>query len=137
MPPTWGGTGGVRGSGGRSGGIGGRVHKVEVVQRGEEQLQQRGLEQSLHGPHEALRALTQPAQLRPLMRHLCVDPRVEDSIQEPVLQRSRAAAARTRWGFRQLAERSDEAISAANAHVPLFIGAGEEGGQQQERRSRL
>ena len=62
-----------------------------------------------HGEYQAL-----PADLQPLMRHLCPDEL--DAMQQPVLDRAKAAAMRTRWGYRQL-EENPEGLADANAHI--------------------
>ena len=62
--------------------------------------------------------LALPVDLQPLMRHLCPDE--QDALQQPVLDRTKAAAMRTRWGFQQLEENPDS-LSQANAHIRVFL----------------
>ena len=62
--------------------------------------------------------LALPVDLQPLMRHLCPDE--QDTLQQPVLDRAKAAAMRTRWGFQQLEENPDS-LSQANAHIRVFL----------------
>ncbi len=62
--------------------------------------------------------LALPTELQPLMRHLCPDE--PDAIQQPVLDRAKAASLRTRWGFRQLEENSDS-LTQANAHIRVPV----------------
>jgi len=62
--------------------------------------------------------LALPTELQPLMRHLCPDE--PDAIQQPVLDRAKAASLRTRWGFRQLEENSDN-LTQANAHIRVPV----------------
>lgn len=62
--------------------------------------------------------LALPTELQPLMRHLCLDE--PDAIQQPVLDRAKAASLRTRWGFRQLEENSDS-LTQANAHIRVPV----------------
>ena len=62
--------------------------------------------------------LTLPTELQPLMRHLCPDE--PDAIQQPVLDRAKAASLRTRWGFRQLEENPDS-LAQANAHIRVPV----------------
>jgi hypothetical protein len=52
------------------------------------------------------------------MRHLCPDE--QDTLQQPVLDRAKAAAMRTHWGFQQLEENPDS-LSQANAHIRVFL----------------
>ena len=59
-----------------------------------------------------------PVALQPYLRHCCPD--VPDSLQQPVLDRARAAAERYRWGFEQLRTRPDD-IADDNAHVNVVI----------------
>ncbi len=63
--------------------------------------------------------LALPAELQPLMRHLCPDE--PDAIQQPLLDRAKAAAQHTIWGHRQVAENLDS-LAQANKHirVPLI-----------------
>ena len=60
-----------------------------------------------------------PADLQPLLRHLCPDER--DALQQPVLDRADAAGLRTQSGFRQLEEKPDD-LAAANAHIRVPLG---------------
>ena len=62
--------------------------------------------------------LALPTELQPLVRHLCPDE--PDAIQQPVLDRAKAASLRTRWGFRQLEENSDS-LTQANAHIRVPV----------------
>jgi len=62
--------------------------------------------------------LALPTELQPLVRHLCPDE--PDAIQQPVLDRAKAASLRTRWGFRQLEENSDN-LTQANAHIRVPV----------------
>ena len=62
--------------------------------------------------------LALPTELQPLMRHLCPDE--PDAIQQPVLDRAKAASLRTRWGFRQLEENPDS-LAQANAHIRVPV----------------
>jgi len=62
--------------------------------------------------------LALPVDLQPLMRHLCPDE--QDTLQQPVLDRAKAAAMRTNWGFQQLEENPDS-LSQANAHIRVFL----------------
>ena len=55
-----------------------------------------------------------PHALQPFMSHLC--PEVEDSLQQPVLDRARAAGLRNRWGFEQL-RTNPEGVADGNAHI--------------------
>ena len=59
-----------------------------------------------------------PTNLQPLMKHLC--PEVWDTIQQPVLDRAKAANLRSKWGFRQL-EENPESLAQANAHIRVPI----------------
>jgi len=59
-----------------------------------------------------------PAGLQPLMKHLC--PEVWDTIQQPVLDRAKAADLRNKWGFQQL-EENLESLVQANAHIRVPI----------------
>ena len=59
-----------------------------------------------------------PADLQPLMRHLCPDE--VETIQQPVLDRSAAANARNTQGF-QVLEKDPQALARANAHVRITI----------------
>ena len=59
-----------------------------------------------------------PAQLQPLMRHLCPDE--VETLQQPVLDRSAAAHARNAHGFRVL-EEDPETLARANAHVRVSV----------------
>jgi hypothetical protein len=63
--------------------------------------------------------LALPAELQPLMRHLCPDEL--DAVQQPILDRAKAAALQTQWGYRQLEENLDNQAQA-NEHirVPLL-----------------
>ena len=63
--------------------------------------------------------LNLPADLQPLMRHLCPDE--QDTLQQPVLDRAHAASLRTRSGFRQLEENPDD-LAQANAHIRVPLG---------------
>ena len=58
--------------------------------------------------------LALPTDLQPLMRHLCPDE--QDTLQQPVLDRAKAAHLRTLWGFRQL-EENPASLAQANAHI--------------------
>ena len=60
-----------------------------------------------------------PKELQPFMRHLCPDEL--DVIQPQILNRAKAAALRTQWGYRQLEENPDNQAQA-NEHirVPLL-----------------
>ena len=62
--------------------------------------------------------LALPADLQPLMRHLC--PAERDTLQQPVLDRAQAAALRNRLGFQKLAE-DPESLAQANAHIRVPI----------------
>ena len=55
-----------------------------------------------------------PTELQPFMKHLC--PEVWDTIQQPVLDRAKAAALRAKWGFDQLENPSGN-LAQANAHI--------------------
>ena len=66
--------------------------------------------------HAEFKAL--PAEVQPLMRHLCPDER--DTLQPQVLDRAGAAGERTRVGFHQL-EHHPEELAAANAHIRVPI----------------
>jgi len=57
-----------------------------------------------------------PKELQPLMRHLC--PEELDAIQPPLLERSKEAALRTQWGYRQLEENPDKQAQA-NQHIQV------------------
>ena len=59
-----------------------------------------------------------PADLQPLLRHVCPDER--DTLQQPVLDRSVAADQRAILGFRQLEEDPDS-LAAANAHIRVTL----------------
>ena len=59
-----------------------------------------------------------PAGLQPLMKHLC--PEVWDTIQQPVLDRAKAADLQSKWGFQQL-EENPESLVQANAHIRVPI----------------
>ena len=63
-----------------------------------------------------------PADLQPLMRHVCPDER--DTLQQPVLDRAEAASRRTRLGFQKLEEDAD-ALAGANAHIRVPIDRSE------------
>ena len=58
--------------------------------------------------------LALPTDLQPLMRHLCPDE--QDTLQQPVLDRAKAAHFRTLWGFHQL-EENPASLAQANAHI--------------------
>jgi len=58
--------------------------------------------------------LALPTDLQPLMRHLCPDE--QDTLQQPVLDRAKAAHLRTLWGFHQL-EENPASLAQANAHI--------------------
>jgi ectoine hydroxylase-related dioxygenase (phytanoyl-CoA dioxygenase family) len=58
--------------------------------------------------------LALPADLKPLMRHLCPDER--DTLQQPVLDRAHKAHLRNRTGFQQLEEDPDS-LAGANVHI--------------------
>jgi len=62
--------------------------------------------------------LALPVDLQPLMRHLCPDE--QDTLQQPVLDRAKAAAMRTHWGFKQLEENPDN-LAQANAHICVLF----------------
>ena len=66
--------------------------------------------------HAEFKAL--PAEVQPLMRHLCPDER--DTLQPQVLDRAGAAGERARVGFHQL-EHHPEELAAANAHIRVPI----------------
>jgi ectoine hydroxylase-related dioxygenase (phytanoyl-CoA dioxygenase family) len=68
--------------------------------------------------------LALPANLQPLMRHLCPDE--QDTLQQPVLERAKAASLRTQWGFRQL-EENPEGLAQANAHIRVPLGPSKSG----------
>ena len=55
-----------------------------------------------------------PADLQPLVRHLC--PEVEDTAQEPMVERAKAAGDRAGWGFAQQ-EEDPASVYTQNAHV--------------------
>ena len=59
-----------------------------------------------------------PPDLQPLMRHLC--PTQRDVLQEPVLERAKAADKRTKWGF-QLTKEKPEKVASANEHIRVRI----------------
>ena len=62
--------------------------------------------------------LALPADLQPLMRHLC--PEEQNTLQQPVLDRAHAADLRNQAGFRQLEENPDSQAQAnACIRVPL------------------
>jgi ectoine hydroxylase-related dioxygenase (phytanoyl-CoA dioxygenase family) len=63
--------------------------------------------------------LALPTDLQPLMRHLCPDER--EVIQPPILDRAKATALQTQWGYRQLEKNLDNQAQA-NKHirVPLL-----------------
>jgi len=65
--------------------------------------------------------LALPPDLQPLMRHLCPDE--QDTLQQPVLDRAGAAAARARVGFKQLEENPDS-LGEANAHIRVPVARG-------------
>ena len=66
--------------------------------------------------HPEFKAL--PADLQPLMRHLCPDER--DTLQPQVLARAGAAGKRNREGFRQL-EQDPDSLAQANAHIRVPV----------------
>lgn len=55
-----------------------------------------------------------PAALQPLLRHVCPDER--DTLQQPVLDRSKAADLQDQLGYREL-EKNAEGLAHANAHI--------------------
>ena len=55
-----------------------------------------------------------PADLQPLVRHLC--PEVEDTAQEPMVERAKAAGDRAGWGFAQQ-EEDPASVYTQNSHV--------------------
>jgi len=55
-----------------------------------------------------------PAELKPLMRHLC--PKELDTIQQPLLERAKASVERTRWAYQQLKENPNN-LTQANANI--------------------
>jgi hypothetical protein len=59
-----------------------------------------------------------PAGLQSLMKHLC--PGVWDTIQQPVLDRAKAADLRSKWDFHQL-EENPESLVQANTHIRVLI----------------
>ena len=59
-----------------------------------------------------------PPPLQPLLRHACPD--VADSLQQPVLDRARRAAERTRWGFEQLTQ-NPTGVERANDHIRVHV----------------
>ena len=59
-----------------------------------------------------------PPNLQPLMKHLC--PQVWDTIQQPVLDRAKAAQIRNSWGFQKL-EENPESLAQANEHIRVAI----------------
>ena len=63
--------------------------------------------------------LALPTNLQPLMRHLCSDEL--EGLQQPVLDRAKAAGQRTHYGFRQL-EENPECLAKANAHIRVPVG---------------
>ena len=63
--------------------------------------------------------LALPTDLKPLMRHLCPDEL--EGLQQPVLDRAKAAGQRTHYGFRQL-EENPECLAEANAHIRVPVG---------------
>ncbi|HIN31565.1 MAG: hypothetical protein VCF25_32270 [Candidatus Poribacteria bacterium] len=69
-------------------------------------------------PLSHLEYLALPTDLQPLMRHLCPDE--QDTLQQPVLDRAKAAHLRTRWGFRQL-EKNPDSLARANAYIRVPI----------------
>jgi ectoine hydroxylase-related dioxygenase (phytanoyl-CoA dioxygenase family) len=58
--------------------------------------------------------LALPTELQPLMRHLCPDEL--DVIQQPMLDRAKAAALQTQWGYHQL-EKNPSDQAKANEHI--------------------
>ena len=78
-----------------------------------------GIDNSVCRPLSHPEYLALPTELQPLMRHLCPDE--QDTLQQPVLDRAKAADLQARWGYRQL-EENPEALSHANAHIRVPIG---------------
>jgi ectoine hydroxylase-related dioxygenase (phytanoyl-CoA dioxygenase family) len=70
-------------------------------------------------PLSQVEYLALPTNLQPLMRHLC--PSERDTLQQPVLDRAKAAALRNQFGFRQLEEDPDSLVQA-NAHIRVPVG---------------
>lgn len=59
-----------------------------------------------------------PSDLQPLVQHLCLE--VEDTAQQPMLDRAQAASDRTAWGFEQQDENPDGVLASnTHVHVPL------------------
>ncbi len=83
-----------------------------------------GIDNMVCQPLSHAEYLALPAELQPLMRHLCPDE--QDTLQQPVLDRAKAASLRTQWGFRQLEEKPDS-LSQANAHIRVPIGPSKNG----------
>ena len=65
------------------------------------------------------RSFALPIDLQPLMRHVCPDE--QDTLQQPVLDRSAAAQARNQWGLRQMEENPD-GFTQDNAHIRVPLG---------------
>ncbi len=70
-------------------------------------------------PLDQAEYLALPADLQPLMRHLCPDER--DTLQQPVLDRAKAASLRNQLGF-HLLEKDPASLAQANAHIRVPIG---------------
>ena len=83
-----------------------------------------GIDNMVCQPLDHSEYLALAADLQPLMRHLCPDE--QDTLQQPVLDRAKAASLRTQWGFRQLEEKPDS-LSQANAHIHVPIGPSKNG----------
>ncbi len=58
--------------------------------------------------------LALPADLQPLLRHVC--PEERDTLQQPVLDRSKAAGLQDNLGYREL-EKNVDGLAHANAHI--------------------
>ena len=78
-----------------------------------------GVDNMVCQPLDHSEYLALPGDLQPLMRHLCPDE--QDTLQQPVLDRAKAASLRTQWGFRQ-AEENPDGLAQANTHIRVPLG---------------